>query len=202
MKNIELLLEEYKIVVNIGEKYFDRMYATLNFTMLFYGAVLTLAYSENNSASPELVFAYLLPIGTYIMGLFYAYNSFVLTRNGYAMVIIEDMIKGYSEKEYKNCSFLGWGILSKSTKYNGDYVLTYGTSLAFFILAPIFDLLMAFYENKFEIIINITNNHGIDIAICILPFVFYLIYFAFMMRIIKNILKLNAEVKSVQMYAR
>lgn len=201
MGSIELLLEEYKIVVNIGEKYFDRMYATLNFTMLFYGAVLTLAYSENNSSSPELVFAYLLPIGTYIMGLFYGYNSFVLTRNGYAMVIIEDMIKGHSEEEYKNCSFLGWGILSKSTKYNGDYVLTYGTSLAFFILAPIFDLLMAFYENKFEIIINITNNHRIDVVICILPFLFYLIYFAFMMRIIRNILKLNAEVKNVQVYA-
>lgn len=202
MSDMELLLEEYKIVVNVGEKYFDRMYATLNYTMLFYGAVLALAYSGSNNAPAELIFAYLLPIGTYIMGLFYTYNSYVLSRNGYAMVIIEDMIKERSEKEHENCSFLGWGILSKSPKYNGNYILAYGTSLAFFIFAPAFDLILAFREKQYQIIVEYTNEHLVNLAICLLPLVFYCIYICFVIKLIMNIFKLNSEVESVQLYVR
>lgn len=66
-------MEEYKFLVTIGEKYFDRMYSTLNFTILFYGAILALTYGKDNGMPAVVVYHYFLPIGTYILGLFYAY---------------------------------------------------------------------------------------------------------------------------------
>ena len=45
MKSIELLLEEYKIISDIAEKYFDRMYSTINFVLIYYGAILTIVFN-------------------------------------------------------------------------------------------------------------------------------------------------------------
>lgn len=200
MGSIELLLEEYRIVVNIGEKYFDRMYATLNFVMLFYGAVLTLMYSATNGARPELVFGYLLPVGTYILGLFYAYNSFAVTKQGFHCIRIENLIKQYSEEKNHRCSFIGWNILAKSKKYNGNYILPYGTSLIFFIFAPVFDLIMAVEESSFQVIMDFAKSNFGNLIICILPIVFYCIYLPFMIVIIVNIIKLHYEIKKIQIY--
>ena len=48
MKSIELLLEEYKIISDIAEKYFDRMYSTINFVLIYYGAILTIVFNIDN----------------------------------------------------------------------------------------------------------------------------------------------------------
>ena len=201
MTSIELLLEEYKIVVNIGEKYFDRMYATLNFVMLFYGAVLTLMYSTDNSASPGFVFGYLLPVGTYILGLFYAYNSFVITRQGFHCIRIENLLKKYSKEENHRCSFVGWNIMVKSNKYSGNYILPYGTSLIFFIFAPVFDLSMALRELSIQTILDYLTRSFDNFIICILPVIFYILYLIFTITIIINIIKLHYEIKKIQIYA-
>lgn len=200
MDSIGLLLEEYKIVVNIGEKYFDRMYATLNFIMLFYGAVLTLMYNATNSARPELVFGYLLPVGTYILGLFYAYNSFAVTKQGLHCIRIENLIKQYSEEENHRRSFIGWNILAKSRKYSGNYILPYGTSLIFFIFAPVFDLIMVLEESSLQAIVDFAKSNFENYIICIFPIVFYCIYLLFMIVIIVNIIKLHYEIKAIQIY--
>lgn len=134
MNSLELLLEDYKIIVDIGEKYFDRMYSTLNFVILFYGAILALIYGTDNSAPMVLIFYYYLPVGTYILGLFYAYNSFAITKQGLYLIKIEKQIKKISRKQYKaRCNYLGWNIWAKSKKYNGNYILPYGTSLCFLL---------------------------------------------------------------------
>ena len=70
MKSIELLLEEYKIISDIAEKYFDRMYSTINFVLIYYGAILTIVFNiDNKDEFNVILFTYFLPIGTYILGL-------------------------------------------------------------------------------------------------------------------------------------
>lgn len=76
MKSIELLLEEYKIISDIAEKYFDRMYSTINFVLIYYGAILTIVFNiDNKDEFNVILFTYFLPIGTYILGLLYMYNT-------------------------------------------------------------------------------------------------------------------------------
>lgn len=59
MKSIELLLEEYKIISDIAEKYFDRMYSTINFVLIYYGAILTIVFNiDNRTLQNSLVNAY------------------------------------------------------------------------------------------------------------------------------------------------
>lgn len=83
MSSIDVLLEEYKILSEVGEKYFDRLYQTLYFAIIFYGAILAFMQSNTTLELWYIMFCYFLPIGTYFFGLFYAYNSYVIMRQGF-----------------------------------------------------------------------------------------------------------------------
>lgn len=48
MDLMQVLMEEYKMLGQVGEKYFDRLYQSLYFTIVFYGAVLAVMKSEDN----------------------------------------------------------------------------------------------------------------------------------------------------------
>ena len=48
MDLMQVLMEEYKMLGQVGEKYFDRLYQSLFFTIVFYGAVLAVMISEDN----------------------------------------------------------------------------------------------------------------------------------------------------------
>lgn len=179
MDSVEVLLEEYKFLANVGEKYFDRMYSTINFTIIFYGAILTLV-NRDNAQSSMILYQYFLPVGTYILGLFYAYNSYVITRQGYHMIRLEKWIRYYTLNSNNKISFLGWNILSK--KYGGGYILAYGTSLMFFMLAPAFDFAYGWYVNSYKMFNSL--------IVFIFPIFFYIIYIIFMSIIIYNIFKM------------
>ena len=118
MDLMQVLMEEYKMLGQVGEKYFDRLYQSLYFTIVFYGAVLAVMKSEDNEKFWFIIFCYFLPMGTFLFGLFYAYNSYVIARQGLCMIRLEKMIREQGLYAYKNAGFAGWNILSK--KYAGN----------------------------------------------------------------------------------
>ena len=62
----------YDRVNTLVEKYFDRLYATLNFLVMFYGAILAFSYNKMDENVYLIgVFIYLLPVGTYVIGLLF-----------------------------------------------------------------------------------------------------------------------------------
>ena len=97
--NLDLLMGEYKLGEEIGGKYFSYMYSCISYTFLFYGTAILVFYylitnREGNSYSIVYfaLFYYLLPVSTYVFGLFYAYNAVVISRQGYYMIQIENDI--------------------------------------------------------------------------------------------------------------
>lgn len=202
MKSIELLLEEYKVISSIAEKYFDRMYSTINFVLIYYGAILTIVFNMNTKFDFNvMLFTYFLPIGTYILGLLYVYNSLVLTRVGLHCVELENLIRTYGVLENSQTCFLGWNIRSKVPKYNGHFILSYGTVLMFFILAPICDFFVAYIINGGNWFINYSELKLLNKIVNIGEFVFYIIYIVFMLIIIVDCQRISNETsKKVQGY--
>lgn len=194
MKSIELLLEEYKIVAEISEKYFDRMYSTINFVLIYYGTILTIVFTMNDKYEFNIsLFTYFLPVGTYILGLLYVYNSLVLARIGLHSIELEKLIRTYGKYENRQICFWGWNIRSKVKKYNGHFILSYGTVLMFFILAPICDFFIAYEMNGNSWYMNYFAIKLLNISINIGQFVFYIIYILFMLIIIMDCKRISKE---------
>lgn len=140
MKNYELLLEEYKIGKQVGDCYFRNMYSTVSFTLVMYGVILAASYKVEGDLE-WFIFTFFLPVATYILGLFYAYNSLVITKHSFYFIYLENLIKlSFYEKEKQECKFQGWDVFAK--KYGGGYILTYGTVLSFYVFLPIFDFFL------------------------------------------------------------
>lgn len=194
MKSIELLLEEYKIISDIAEKYFDRMYSTINFVLIYYGAILTIVFNiDNKDEFNVILFTYFLPIGTYILGLLYMYNSLVLARAGLHCVELEKLINAYGTLENNRKCFGGWNIRAKSKKYNGHFILSYGTVLMFFILAPICDFFVAYEINDGRWFITYTDIKLLNAGTILGQFIFYMIYITFMLIVIWDCKKISKE---------
>lgn len=185
MSSIDVLLEEYKILSEVGEKYFDRLYQTLYFAIIFYGAILAFMQSNTTLELWYIMFCYFLPIGTYLFGLFYAYNSYVITRQGFCMIELEMRIREEFLYDNGKSGFTGWNIISK--KYGGGYILAYGTSLIFFVIAPIFDYCFGIVKCQFKIINAFTQYKIFNYLYGIFPIIFYITYIIFMIIIISNI---------------
>lgn len=76
---------------------------------------------------------------------------------GLHSIEIEKLIIAYGTFENNQKCFLGWNIRSKSKKYNGHFILSYGTVLMFFILSPICDFFIAYELNDSKWFINYFN---------------------------------------------
>jgi len=163
--------KQYKLVNTIIEKYFDRLYASIEFIVLFYGAVLAFSHDKFDEELYQIgMFVYLLPIGTYVIGLLYVFNGFSIVRAGQFLKKIE-----------ANEKYIGWHRYS-AQKAKGRR-LSYGTACVFFLAAPIFDYLIVRYYGTGML----WQNSLISLW---LPVIMYLTYFAFFMTILyetKNI---------------
>ena len=136
--NLNMLMEEYKFIEEIGEKYFSYMYSCINYTFLFYGAALTLFQSLLRENSDSLltvtVFLYLLPVFTYVLGLLYAYNSVAISKQGFFMIRIENDIIELNRRLRFGKYLHGWNILAK--KCPVDSFCPMAQCLSFISLCP------------------------------------------------------------------
>lgn len=139
------------------------------------------------------LFTYFLPVGTCILGLLHAYNSLVLARVGLHSIELEKLIIAYGTLENNQKCFLGWNIRSKSKKYNGHFILSYGTVLIFFILALICDFFIAYELNGSRWCIEYFDISLLNEIINIGQFAFYIIYMIFMLVIIMDCKRISKE---------
>lgn len=191
MDKLSLALEEYKLTVSICEKFYDRMYNILYFTIVYYGAIAALAFTQSPEGSYiQSAFYSLLPAVTYVLGLFYAYNAYSIAKAGLDMLHIETDIQKLAAEipsEKKKASpkaFQGW-ILRTRPKRGHD--LAYGTALAFFLLAPLLYYLAVFGQYGIP-----QNFFAVLSGLC------YLIYLLFSAVIIKQLLEVQKEKKRLR----
>lgn len=197
-QNYELLLEEYKIGKQVSDCYFRNLYSTISFTLVMYGAILVVS-NKIDEKTIWCIFSLFLPIATYILGIFYTYNSLVITKHSFYFIYLEMLIKlSYYEKNRQNCKFQGWDIFAK--KYGGGYILTYGTMLMFYITLPIFDFIYSYSIRNWKISINIFTISPLNSIFSILPFVIYFIYLIIIIYIIINICKIHKEMKEMEVH--
>lgn len=195
LKNLDILFEEYKLGEEIGGKYFSYMYSTIHFTLILYGAIIAVFQSVFNhyqtSETYFLIFSYLLPVITYILGLFYAYNSVAISRQGYFMLQIEHDIKEICQSLKMPYPIHCWNSLSKSKKNPNRFILPYGTMLMFYILSPIFFYLF----NVFTLCPNVLFPNACALFsysfMYVVPGLFLLFYIIFMILLIISMLRFS-----------
>lgn len=196
--NLDLLMAEYKLGEEIGGKYFSYMYSCINYTFLFYGAAILVFYNiiANQTGKPDSIvyfalFYYLLPISTYVFGLFYAYNAVVISRQGYYMIQIENDILRLSTEMGFTYLFHGWDRISK--KLPNGFILPYGTMLIFYLGFPV-----AFYifGNAFVTYDFFSSPQLALIFIRIVPCLCFAIYLLFMLYLIICMYKMKKRYSS------
>ena len=191
--NLDLLMAEYKLGEEIGGKYFSYMYSCINYTFLFYGAAILVFYNiitSNTGGSDSIayfaLFYYLLPISTYVFGLFYAYNAVAISRQGYHMVQIEnDIIRLSREMEFTYLLH-GWDINSR--KLPSGFILPYGTMLIFYLSVPVAFLIFGDIFVTFEFF---PSRPLASTFITIVSRAFLAIYWGFMLYLIICMFKIK-----------
>lgn len=186
MSNLELCVDEYKLIQATSEKYFDYMYRTLNLYLLFLSAVLVFGLSQDSQLVFSAIFCYLIPVFSMIFGLLFCYNSCALAKIGYIGIVQERTMRKLCKSENQQCNMAGWITFAKQF-HGGWYILSYGTILMLYFLIPLASICYALFFNG---MVNIGINHLFaNIFLSILPFLFYLIYLVFMLFIISSILQ-------------
>lgn len=139
-----------------------------------------------------MIYFYFLPVISYILGLFYIYNSFVIMRQSYHMIRLEMLIRlSFYEENGRECNMQGWNIFSKY--YDGHYILAYGTVIIFYFALPIFDFLYGFNLREWQIYIKLTNYKVINMILIYLPFVLYFCFLIFAILIISRTISLQGK---------
>lgn len=186
-EELDVLIQDYQLVANINEKCFDRLYSTISFLIVFYSAVIVFGASNQVQTSnfQAIIFLYVLPISTYLLGLFYCLNLFGVLRSTLYLTKLENKIH--------NCNIIpaeAWNWCNFCTKYSGKRVLTYGTGIMAFLLSP-----LAFHIWAFFTIHPPCNSCRQKVFFCFIPSICYLIYMVFSLIIISSMIKIKEEIE-------
>lgn len=160
----DLHVKNYSFFAERTKLFFTNIYNTIHFTIIFYGGMLVLlnAFAGYKTEVQRITFTllvfYAIPGITYILGLFYGFNSLHLYRLGKEEINIENQIESLAKDNGFNFSFSKW---EHKTKQNLGFHLAYGTMLMFYILAPlgimvVFDWLILWPRDCF--FLSGTNN--------------------------------------------
>lgn len=192
MDNLDMLLTEYRLGEEIGGKYFSYMYSTMNFTFVFYGATLAifrdLFIDPQSSLLFVLIITYLLPIITYVLGLFYAYNAVAISRQGYFMILIEQDILHLCKRENYQYPLHGWNIWAK--RVPSGFLLPYGTMLMFYIVLPIAMLIFSVVVIDYYALSSLLR---FILFVALIPACLLTVYLIFMIYLIVHMLYLRAQ---------
>lgn len=169
------LFEQYKMVNSGCEKYFDFLYRKISVSIVFFTTTVLYALNEDTTyIAKELLFLYIIPIFGYLFGLLYCYDISAIAKLGLHTVCIENELKS------KNKKFISY--ISENKKYKKGYILSYGTSLIFYMVMPLITIILGIGQitevgNK-----ELFFHQYILIKIFLLyvaPWMFYVIYVVF-----------------------
>lgn len=200
-RNLEILFAEYELIEGIAEKYFSYMYLCINFTFVFYGAAIAIFHRaldmENGPIITFVVFLYLLPISTYVLGLFYAYNAVAISKVGLFMIKIENDLAVLCQRLHYIKHLHYWNTFAR--EYPGGNVVAYGTMLAFYIGLPIASIAFGNASVDFSALGEIES---VTFFIDVLPWYFFIVYVSLMSILIYQMyffLKLSNSERNVKL---
>jgi len=202
-RNLDMLMAEYRLGEEIGGKYFSYMYSCINFTFIFYGAALAMLSAPLGDTDANVrqiihfaLFSYVLPVATYVLGLFYAYNLVAILKQGYFMVKIEKDILELNNRAGFSCQLHAWDTLTLKFP---SATLAYGTMLAAYFFLP---LACLFFTRYFIYAVFPLPASLICLVKTVLPYAFFLIYFLFLLLLLFYMFRLNSKTNQIRVKVR
>lgn len=189
----DLLVKNYTFFAERTKQFFTNLYNIIHFTIIFYGGMLVLlnAFAGYEKDEQRITFTllsfYAIPVITYILGLFYGYNSLHLYRLGVEEISIENQIECMAKDNGFEFAFSNW---EHKTKKDQSFLLAYGTLLAFYILAPLGIMIV------FDFLISWPKDCFFWVAQAVLPGIMYLTYIVFMGYLIWQMVKTRNCIKN------
>lgn len=137
---LEWLLQERAIQNEAAARYFNYMYSIIGFTFTLYCSIVAIFQDKlMNALNNQYIFLFLLgyalPIATYVLGLFYAYNAVAIYKFGYYSILLDTEIINLLKLTSKQRHIFRWGQSSIGEK-SSPLIFAYGTMLMFYILLP------------------------------------------------------------------
>ncbi len=181
------IIREFEIAQNGCRSYFDYMYKTSQFSFAALIAIVVMTTQLINktdagyaNAVLKIVLVYVLPIFTYIFGIMYTYNAYGLAVCGKRAEIMHRKIyeMGF-EADINDGGFSDELIKYVSTDRRVT-LIGYGVQLTFYFLFPFSSIVVSNY-------FCIVTGHKFFFSI--LPYIFYIVYFAMMSLIVVMIAK-------------
>lgn len=172
-REMEFALEEYKLVKDECKHYFDFAYRNMSMAIAFFATITVFGLSvETNYFSKQAIFLYVLPVCGYVFGLLYFYCYSALAKLSYSEAVLEQKMK---EK-----GFIGYTKVNKT--YKAGYIVSYGTSYAFFLVVPLISIIIG--QNSIDEVKNIVLfGHSCScvdaLVLKVIPWGFYGIYCIF-----------------------
>lgn len=189
------LQHEIEMINGICERYFDRMYNNIGFLLTFYGVIIAAGLNKDilqNEIGTKIILMYLLPFGTYILGVLYCNNVLMIEKTGYVQLRDELKLKLLFLQNGKKISIEGW---SQSAKMSGSAsILSYGCVFVAFVLSPVMSIGFFYYlfmrNTSLKDLITISN---------FFPIAFYFIYILIMAIFVYQIFNMRRKNRSIKL---
>lgn len=190
----ECIQRETEMLNSICERYFDRMYNNIGFTLTFYGVIIAAglnAHILERQLEAKIVLMYLLPSGTYILGILFCNNVLQVEKTGYVQLTNELKMKLLFLSNDKKFSIEGW---VQSAKTNGSAsILAYGCVFTAYVVSPLLSIVC-------YCILHCTSSAGADLMTFsnLIPFGFYVIYLLVLTAFVFQIFGMRSKNRKVQ----
>jgi hypothetical protein len=210
-KGIDVICEEYKLSCNSSSKYLQHIYNGLSIYLVAMVSCFSFNLNIEDIFNYRLIYVFILPILTYVFGLFYCYNGYAIASHGLFQMYCELKIRiliAYHMPDIQVDPFYGWNLYKLSNtdekikfpvlKSTNILVLPYGTCLVLFLLTPAITILVGCRRGWH---LDWTNSNVISYVL--ISMVFYAIYLGFMLVLIqKNYIILSKKMNNVSVYCK
>jgi hypothetical protein len=154
-KGIDVIYEEYKLSCNSSAKYLQYIYNGLSIYLIAMVSCFSLNLNIEDIFNYRLIYIFILPILTYVFGLFYSYNGYAIASHGLFQMYCELKIRillACHIPDIQVDTFCGWNLYKlRNTdekikfpilKSINILILPYGTCLVLFLLTPAITILV------------------------------------------------------------
>lgn len=132
---------EFEMADKNCQRYFDRMYRTLEFSFAAIVAIVGIGFTLFEKSMVDIpgffLFAYVLPVCLYVFGMTYIYNAYALAVYGKTAEVLHHRLYLQKDNLLRNSSNTYDQIMKKYVMTHPRYTkIAYGVCVAFFVILP------------------------------------------------------------------
>lgn len=190
---IILVKSEYDHAYLESQKYYDLIFRTINIYIAFFTTVTVFALDGNkvDEYAKQLIFLIIIPVITYIFGLFYCYYIFAVAKVAYFMTNCEIRIQNLGYAHYGHTVYEGWELFALKNRKGSK--IPYTIMIAFQAMVSIGSSFMGGINGH---IIIFQSQVGVT-ALVIILILFLVAYVLGITRFIDDIESVNKQSKSI-----